>query len=167
MNFVKFLRAPLSQNTSWGLFFFCSSNSHSEIIKSSLSLLKYPIVFLTKFLGKSADKNKKQPSIGVLIKICSENMQQTPGEKCPPWELFWSVFSRIRTEYRKIQSISPYSVWMREDTDQNNSKYRHFSRSEIYRTTPMPKCDFNKVAKQFYWNHTSAWVFSCNFATYF
>ena len=30
-----------------------------------------------------------------------------------------------------------------------------------------PKCDFNKVAKQFYWNHTSAWVFSYIFAAYF
>ena len=26
----------------------------------------------------------------------------------------------------------------------------------------MPKCDFNKVAKQLYLNHTSAWVFSVN-----
>ena len=31
---------------------------------------------------------------------------------------------------------------------------------DIYRRTPMPKCDFNKVAKQLYWNHSSAWVFS-------
>ena len=38
---------------------------------------------------------------------------------------------------------------------------------QIYRRKPMPKCDFNKVAKQLYWNHTSAWVFSCNFAAYF
>ena len=29
------------------------------------------------------------------------------------------------------------------------------------------KCDFNKIAKQLYWNHTSAWVFSCKFAAYF
>ena len=28
----------------------------------------------------------------------------------------------------------------------------------------MPKCHFNKVTKQFYWNRTSAWVFSCKFA---
>ena len=34
----------------------------------------------------------------------------------------------------------------------------------IYRRTPMPKCDLNKVAKQLYWNHTSAWVFSCKFS---
>ena len=35
---------------------------------------------------------------------------------------------------------------------------------QIYRRTPMPKCDFNKVALPFYWNHTLAWVFSCKFA---
>ena len=33
---------------------------------------------------------------------------------------------------------------------------------QIYRRTPLPKCDFNKVTKQFYWNHTLAWVFSCS-----
>ena len=31
---------------------------------------------------------------------------------------FLSVFSRIRTEYGEIQSISPYSIQMRENTDQ-------------------------------------------------
>ena len=38
---------------------------------------------------------------------------------------------------------------------------------QIYRRTPMPKCTFNKVAKQPYWNRTLAWVFSCKFAAYF
>ena len=33
---------------------------------------------------------------------------------------------------------------------------------QIYSRTPMPKCDFNKVAKQ-----VSALVFSCKFAVYF
>ena len=27
----------------------------------------------------------------------------------------------------------------------------------------MPKCDFDKVARQLFWNHTSAWVFSVKF----
>ena len=31
---------------------------------------------------------------------------------------FWSLFSRIWTEYGEIRSISPYSVQMRENTDQ-------------------------------------------------
>ena len=37
---------------------------------------------------------------------------------------------------------------------------------QIYRRTPMRKCAFWKVANQLYWNHTSAWVFSCTFSTY-
>ena len=48
---------------------------------------------------------------------------------CPYSELFWSVFSRIWTEYREIRSISPYSVQIWESADQNNSEYGHFSRS--------------------------------------
>ena len=40
-------------------------------------------------------------------------------------------FSRIRTEYVEIRSISPYSVRMRENADQNNSEYSHFLRSEL------------------------------------
>ena len=44
-------------------------------------------------------------------------------------ELFWSAFSRIRTEYREILGISPHSVQMRENGDQNNSEYGHFLRS--------------------------------------
>ena len=31
---------------------------------------------------------------------------------------FWSVFSRIRTEYRDLLRKSPYSVRLRENTDQ-------------------------------------------------
>ena len=50
-------------------------------------------------------------------------------KKYPCSELFWSAFSRIRTEYGEILCISPYSVRMSENTDQNNSEYKHFSRS--------------------------------------
>ena len=38
---------------------------------------------------------------------------------------------------------------------------------QIYKRTPMPKCDFNKFALQLYWSHTLAQVFSCKFAAYF
>ena len=50
-------------------------------------------------------------------------------KKCPYSELFWSVISRIRTEYGGILRIFPYLVQMRENNDQNNSEYGHFSRS--------------------------------------
>ena len=44
------------------------------------------------------------------------------GEKSPYSELFWSVFSRKLTEYGEILRVSPYSVRMWENTDQNNSE---------------------------------------------
>ena len=50
-------------------------------------------------------------------------------KKCLYSELFWSAFSRIRTEYGEILRISPYSVRMPENVDQNNSEYGHFLRS--------------------------------------
>ena len=50
------------------------------------------------------------------------SQQPTLREKCPYSELFWSVFSRFRTEYEEILSIYPYSDRMRENTDQNNSE---------------------------------------------
>ena len=51
-------------------------------------------------------------------------------KKCSYSEFFWSAFSRIRTEYGEIWSISPYSVRMRENKDQKNYEHRHFSRSK-------------------------------------
>ena len=50
--------------------------------------------------------------------------------KCPHSEFSWSVFARIWTEYGKIWRITPYSIWMRENTGQKNSEYGHFSRSD-------------------------------------
>ena len=53
-------------------------------------------------------------------------MKATLSKKCPHSELFWSVFSRIRTEDGEILRISLYSVRMPENTVQNNSEYGHF-----------------------------------------
>ena len=52
---------------------------------------------------------------------------RTLRKKCPYSELFWSVFSGIWTECGYIRSISPHSVWMRENTNQNNSEYEDFT----------------------------------------
>ena len=53
----------------------------------------------------------------------------TMHEKCPYSELFWSVFFCVWSECEEIFRISPYSVIMWENTDQNNSEYGHFLRS--------------------------------------
>ena len=48
----------------------------------------------------------------------------SPRKKCPYSELIWSPFSRSRTEYG-------YLVRMRENADQNNCEYGHFSRNVL------------------------------------
>ena len=60
------------------------------------------------------------------------NIKAITRKKCPYSELFWSAFSRIRTEYGELLRISPYSVRMQENAGQNNSEYGHFSRSASY-----------------------------------
>ena len=57
-------------------------------------------------------------------------MAHSLREKCPCSELFWSVFSRIWTEYEEILRISPYLVRVEENADQNNSEYGHILRSD-------------------------------------
>ena len=54
---------------------------------------------------------------GTIINIFTK---LTLREKCPYSEFFWSVFSRILTEYGEILRICPYSVQMRENMEQNN-----------------------------------------------
>ena len=53
----------------------------------------------------------------------------TLREMCPYSELFWSLFSSIRTEYGEIWSIFPYLVRIGENTDQNIYQYGVFLRS--------------------------------------
>ena len=42
------------------------------------------------------------------------------------------IFPRNRIEYGEILRISPYSVRMRENADQNNYQYGHFLGSLIF-----------------------------------
>ena len=53
-------------------------------------------------------------------------------ENCPYSQFFWSVFSRIRTEYGDLQIKSLYPVRMRENKDQENSEYGQFSSSGVH-----------------------------------
>ena len=78
------------------------------------------------------------------IAFLLKNVNPTLNKKCPYSELFWSAFSRIRTEYGEIRSISPYSVQMRENADQNNSEYGHFSRNPHYTKSSLSFCRFKR-----------------------
>ena len=56
-----------------------------------------------------------------LLRVAFQILKKiTLRKKCPYSKLLWSVFSRIRTEYREIRSITPNSVRIRENADQNN-----------------------------------------------
>ena len=59
-----------------------------------------------------------------------QNNSYTVREKCSYSQLFWTEFSRIRTEFGEILRISTYSFQMRENADRNNSEYGHFLCSE-------------------------------------
>ena len=61
---------------------------------------------------------KRLPHNRWLVKYASNSLRK----KCPYSEFFWSKFSRICTEYRDIQNISPYSILKQENTDQENSE---------------------------------------------
>ena len=72
---------------------------------------------------------------------------------------FYFHFARLITlKFRQYQKQSPRGVLEKRCSE---------NMPQIYRRTPISKCDFNKVAKQLYWYHTSAWVFSCKFVAYF
>ena len=72
-------------------------------------------------------------TICVLVKCLWYNLEQkTLRKKCPYSKLFWSTFSRIWTEYGEIRSISPCSIQMQENADQNKSEFGYFSRSESF-----------------------------------
>ena len=67
-----------------------------------------------------------------VMEKCVTSKAHALREKCPYLEFFWSLFSRICTDYEERRSISPYSVRLRENTDQKNSEYGHFSLSDVF-----------------------------------
>ena len=92
-------------------------------------------------------------------------------------ELMWSLFLNILPfNLVPARNKSLRSRWFR--TSYVNHSQKQPSRGvlrkrcsenmqQIYRRTPIPKCDFNKVALQIYWNCTLTWLFSCKFAAHF
>ena len=74
--------------------------------------------------------------------------------------------TEIKWNYQFYQSENGHYELQKQPPRGVSKKRCSENMQQIYRRTPMPKCDFNKVALQLYWNRTSTWVFSCNFASY-
>ena len=81
-------------------------------------------------VGNEATLKFADKYIAVNRKSFGYHLSHPLWEKCAYSEFFWSVFSRIWTEYGEILRISPYSVCVWENTYQKNFEYGHFSRSD-------------------------------------
>ena len=106
-------------------YFFSISNFFLKILFKFRTL--YKKLFLVYQLPKcSCSYFSKALGFYLRVLFSCESLRK----KCLYSELFWFVFSRIRTENGEIRCISLYSVRMWENIDHNNSEYGHFLRSE-------------------------------------
>ena len=110
-------------------------------------------------LGKKL-KKKKIISLQIFYLMSQKFTKGVYSGKCPVASK--KSLLNISADSRKVwvcNSVScqkqPSGYVLRKRCSENMQ--------QIYRRTPMQKCDFHKVAKQRYWNHTSTWVFSCKF----
>ena len=76
----------------------------------------------TEVYGKSLMAIEKEISVLRCHKVMKRPVSLNTLAHCvksvQPQSFFSSVFPRIRTAYREVRNISPYSVWMQENTDQ-------------------------------------------------
>ena len=78
-------------------------------------------------------------------------------------EMKFRIYKNNHLNYSKKAPVRPRNSIIQEQPTRGVHKKRCSENMYlIYRRTPMSKCDFNKVARQLYWNHTLAWIFSCN-----
>ena len=84
-------------------------------------------------------------------------------EKCPNSELFWSAFSRIRTEYGEMRSFSPYSVrmWKMRTRITPNTDTFHAVKSYKYPYSELFWSAFSRIRTE-YGEILSVSVFSPN-----
>ena len=88
---------------------------------------------------------------------------QTSTYVTPSWALLYIRFYTVW-----FFSVESQLVSKEKQPSRNvlKKKYSEKNIQQIYRRTPMLKCDFNELAKQLYWNCTLTLVFSCKFAAY-
>ena len=108
--------------------------------------------------------------------ICSENIVKTLTAfiffpmRGMMYLSYGTVFSHLSLENKNVGKhfYLLLKIFGRKQLSRDVLRKRCYENmQQIYRRTSMLKGDFNNVAKQLYWNHTSASVFSCKFAAYF
>ena len=109
------------------LILYCATETHFGLCQASVFGLFAKVVngfCLTRFYISSV-------LLCYMTRLVAHNAEAL-RERCAYWELLWSVFSGIWTEYGEILRISRYSVRMWENTEQNNLEYAHFLCSEDF-----------------------------------
>ena len=114
---------------------FCLQIVHHDIHK--LSLNSYP-----QFQNVYSTNCSITKSNGELMKFEGEVQDLRQSTKlhhcvknCPGTEFFWSVFSRIWTECRDLQSKCPYLVRIRENPDQNEKSIAKIKHTNVWLLT--------------------------------
>ena len=82
------------------------SNKSRTILYSDQNKRR-PLLSASLYKRSTSTCSAYQKSVHNLTVISLERICKTQREKCPNMEFFLVVFSRIRTEYGKIRSISP------------------------------------------------------------
>ena len=75
------------------------------------------------------------------------------------------IFKYVHLNVKNILLFLMPKLWQLDNSGPSVSLLP--TEAALQRRTTIPKCDFNKVVKQLYWNHTSEWVSSSRFAAYF
>ena len=93
----------------------------------------YSEFFWSVFSPNAGKYGPEKLRIRTLFTWCLISLKQderrppTMRKNCLYSELFQCAFSGIQTKYKQPQSISRYSVQMRENADQNSPEQGHFS----------------------------------------
>ena len=130
------------------------------------------IKFLWKFPLISQKQSDKRKKYKLLLITSVRNIN---------WDTYWNHFSEIQCSFRKSRPEVYLKKYFQELLENLQEKIctgvsLHKQPPKVFLVTGVLKicrkftgklpCQ-SAISKQIYWNHTSAWVFSCKFAPYF
>ena len=135
--------------------YFHVCDSIQQLLKGSTTIQNFPVAYQKRLYLNVIEGNMKLRSIR-LYYFCtfSFHLNSTLIPK--------TVITNINSCPCRIKNIVSISWDQKQPSRGVLGKRCSENMQQIYRRTPMPKYDFNKLAKQ-----TSAWVLSCKFAAYF
>ena len=116
-----------------------------------------------KSLWGNTDSNTMSQMCHIHFRSCfTKKPNFSQGKICQNTCFLWPLLSDIRRENTGRRKPVIRHVFQNVSENQKQPSRGVLRRRcsaniyQIYRRAPMPKCNFNKDAKQLYWNHNSA-----------